>query len=751
MSIKKKYSVFLTAIISVFWFGLPCNILAQPGTNDTCTKAQMESGTKRALLVGISKYDKGRTGIDVDWWDLHTKADIEVLADVLIHRFKFKPENIKILSDEKISIPANTETTDQWIKIPSQQPTHAAIEAAFQTFLIKDTKPCDTIYFHFSGHGQRIPDDGSDELDGYDETIVPIDYVSQKDGSKNIRDDEIGKWLDALDTKNPATATISLDSCFAGDATRGDEKSRGGPWKGPVPPAIKLKDRKNGDDNSPGDFIRPRGSGRGGASRPANYVFLSASSSNQTAKEFTQEVKGENVQTGIFTFSLAKAMEKATENTTYRDIHERVNDFITARKPDQNPQIQGKQVDNLVLGYGAEPVKPFLTVKVVGGSAVLQAGKLQGVTRGSKFALHRAETKEHKENAELAMAEVTNVLFSSAELKILKNNVSPEQLTETAARAFETLHSYEDVLRVRVENGVPDLSKVFSDLGILTKANATDAIWNVRIRPVAPKDKTDKLVPADFRGILIERKEDGSIIKTVLHNAPDLADQITAGLNAEAKRITLKSLESTDSSLPVSFRLVPVNVDFTEHPDGRVKDFIGVTGDKQEGLTRRANGLIEFKIGEWVQFEVTNLSPVDVYVSILNLQSDGQINAAFPRGGCPDNRIAAKSKPLRIDCALARISKPTGQESFRVIATRVPTDFSPLANQEIVVDARGRGEPLEATIRSRGTRGDVRVTNALDSPLGKILLAARENGKRSDTYVPQGWTVVTVNYVVIPK
>ena len=87
---------------------------------------------------------------------------------------------------------------------------------AFREFLIKPTTKGDIVFFHYSGHGQQIPDDNGDEIDAYDESLVPSDYVSQKDGSKNIRDDEIGQLLDELKAKEPANVTISLDSCFSG-------------------------------------------------------------------------------------------------------------------------------------------------------------------------------------------------------------------------------------------------------------------------------------------------------------------------------------------------------------------------------------------------------------------------------------------------------------------------------------------------------------------------------------------------------
>jgi hypothetical protein len=36
----------------------------------------------------------------------------------------------------------------------------------------------DIIFFHYSGHGYRIPDNNNDELDGFDESLDPFKVIS---------------------------------------------------------------------------------------------------------------------------------------------------------------------------------------------------------------------------------------------------------------------------------------------------------------------------------------------------------------------------------------------------------------------------------------------------------------------------------------------------------------------------------------------------------------------------------------------
>ena len=58
-------------------------------------------------------------------------------------------------------------------------------------WLVDGAQPNDSLFFHFSGHGSQKMDYDSDEVDGSDETIVPLDYKSAGD----IVDDEMNAIL----------------------------------------------------------------------------------------------------------------------------------------------------------------------------------------------------------------------------------------------------------------------------------------------------------------------------------------------------------------------------------------------------------------------------------------------------------------------------------------------------------------------------------------------------------------------------
>ena len=56
-------------------------------------------------------------------------------------------------------------------------PTKENIMKAFKN-LVTWSKPGDSIFCHFSGHGLSTKDTSGDEPDGQDENLVPVDYTT---------------------------------------------------------------------------------------------------------------------------------------------------------------------------------------------------------------------------------------------------------------------------------------------------------------------------------------------------------------------------------------------------------------------------------------------------------------------------------------------------------------------------------------------------------------------------------------------
>lgn len=104
-----------------------------------------------ATLVGCN-YHNSR-------YELHGCInDVDAMRNVLLNRFGFDPSHIGVLTDAPGS---------------PVMPTGANIRATLSR-MVDQAEPGDVLFFHYSGHGTRIPAQkhGSKQ----DEAIVPCDF-----------------------------------------------------------------------------------------------------------------------------------------------------------------------------------------------------------------------------------------------------------------------------------------------------------------------------------------------------------------------------------------------------------------------------------------------------------------------------------------------------------------------------------------------------------------------------------------------
>eukprot|EP00250_Pteridium_aquilinum_P009712 c18879_g1_i1 orf=278-1549(-) len=140
---------------------------------------------KKAVLVGCN-YPNSKA-------ELHGCInDVNRIHKSLVDRFGFNESDITILID-----------TDRRYK----QPTGANIKRELNK-LVVEASPGDILFFHYSGHGVRLPaETGEDDDTGYDECIVPCDM-------NLITDDDFREVVDKV--PHGVTLTLISDSCHSG-------------------------------------------------------------------------------------------------------------------------------------------------------------------------------------------------------------------------------------------------------------------------------------------------------------------------------------------------------------------------------------------------------------------------------------------------------------------------------------------------------------------------------------------------------
>ncbi|KZT42184.1 peptidase C14 [Sistotremastrum suecicum HHB10207 ss-3] len=149
------------------------------------------TGRKKALCIGINYIgtDNELNGCINDARNVH---------NFLCQFFGYKEDDIVVLTDDSSN--------------PVGLPTRDNIMRAMQ-WLVRDARPDDSLFFHYSGHGGQTKDLDGDEEDGQDEVIYPMDF---KETSHIV--DDVTNMTQVKPLPPGCRLTAIFDSCHSGSA-----------------------------------------------------------------------------------------------------------------------------------------------------------------------------------------------------------------------------------------------------------------------------------------------------------------------------------------------------------------------------------------------------------------------------------------------------------------------------------------------------------------------------------------------------
>ncbi|MEO8140197.1 MAG: caspase family protein [Gemmatimonadota bacterium] len=281
--------------------------------------------------------------------------DSQLMRQLLIEKYGFKPENIVMLKD----VEANR---DQIIE-------------AFRRHL-GQAGPNGVAVFHYSGHGMQMPDNrgwtGADdpEPDGKDEAIAT--WGTQGDLYGYILDDEMAVLTGELKAGH---TLIVLDMCHAGTGTRGGPPtvrtwgSLAGKLAVPArfredrnPPLaqarfIKFRDIAAQVQTPSRSLTDGRKAGTSEYEQPANHVLIAGSLADETSANYTIDMAdGGHANVGLLTFMIFKAVMDGPATMTFSDLQtaivEKTNSMsIDFRKSPQHPQFEGQHVGDPIARF----------------------------------------------------------------------------------------------------------------------------------------------------------------------------------------------------------------------------------------------------------------------------------------------------------------------------------------------------------------------------------------------------------------
>ncbi|KAK2767150.1 Ca(2+)-dependent cysteine protease [Onygenales sp. PD_12] len=295
------------------------------------------TGKRKALLIGINYFgQRGQLRGCIN--------DVKNMSTYLNQNFGYAREDMVILTDDQQN--------------PMSQPSKANILRAMH-WLVKDARPNDSLFFHYSGHGGQTKDLDGDEDDGNDEVIYPVDFRQ----AGHIVDDEMHRIM--VKSLLPGVRlTAIFDSCHSGSAldlpyiysTQGILKEpnlakEAGQGLLSVVSAYARGD-VSGMLSTVGGLIKKATKGEQGYQKarqtktsPADVIMWSGSKDTQTSQDAT--IQGE--ATGAMSWAFITALKKNPQQS-YVQLLRSIRDELST-KYTQKPQLSCSHPLNTDLLY----------------------------------------------------------------------------------------------------------------------------------------------------------------------------------------------------------------------------------------------------------------------------------------------------------------------------------------------------------------------------------------------------------------
>lgn len=399
--------------------------------------------SKHALLIGVSDYpEEGdfpigklegprndvllmRSTLLSFWGD---DAEIVVLADSL-DRSAYDDSNITAAS-------------------PTRQNILDALDV-----LAKKVAQGDDVIVYFSGHGSQLPAASlfNDEIDGLDETILPIDAKIQTDDNayvveNHLRDNALSDAL-RLVINRGASVWLIVDACHSGTIDRNSDLDRRQRYfRFPPSSQSKVIDLNLGPEKSA--QLESKGMSADGfdilvdSAGDGNFVGFFAAEEHAVAEEIPfrrSDGPDDLVQHGVMTWTLVQALLTGG-GETYATVAARVrNDMHQVNFGSSKPQFVGALDTAFMLPW---TFSQSFSVSVTDTGMDLLAGRLHGIVPETIVDVFGNRSQDH---IPLFSAEVIDAGLDTSSLRIIENSpVYPSRISKLAATAGLTYEEWLD-------------------------------------------------------------------------------------------------------------------------------------------------------------------------------------------------------------------------------------------------------------------------------------------------------------------
>lgn len=658
--------------------------------------------TFRALLIGAGFYFPNRTSAG-EFLSLSAPPRDVAAVEAMLRARVTLPLVLEKLTSTTVpgqSTPAEPEDA---------RPTYANIRSALER-LASGARPGDVVFLYYAGHGARILTRFEDLKGpgGFDEALVPIDI--QNKSVRYIRDLDIAFILQQLVVKK-TVLTVVLDSCHSGGATRGTAIAPRCATGRPHPGAVDTTERPAGGFASDTalrlayEALRSTAAvqkdGRTGKTwlpSSKGYVFLAASLETQAALEASVEGAP---SMGVLTRAWLDAIRDLGTDQSWKTVFERtVRRIEDAGFREQTPVLLGDDHCEIFGTRLLATARTLLVSEVDTASARIRVdgGLALGLGLGSELGIYARGTVDFSaDTGLLATATVAEVAPGAAWATTTAEAVSRIQIGALAVIRGLTVRS--TVALLPRPEGAPEPAPA-------AEQEARDALREALalrgegiVAEASPGETATFRVHLDEQAHYVLTSAEGTPLEEVPRFPPfgEGAAGVAAALVHLARFAVVGRISSPPSILDTQVEIA----------------FLDASGAP---LSPGERGRYRLLPGDY-QIRITNGSDRDLYVGILDLQSNWEIKTLWPPDDgtrpfaeCPAREVRDFSVGFDLPEGV-----PSGVDRLKVMLLTAEVDYRRLTLPAI--GEQRRASPLAGPVRSPLDR----LFDALGSPATRAL------------------------------
>jgi hypothetical protein len=583
---------------------------------------------KIALIVAIGNYPEGG-----GWRNLSSMNDVKYVKEALI-KTGFEEKNIDTLYDKNATKNGMIKALDD---------------------LYNRVGEGDVVYFQFSGHGQQIQDDNGDELDGYDEALIPYDAQAKYDpvtykGENHFRDDLLGEKLNSIRKKigPKGSLVVLIDACHSGTATRDAGIKRGieTPFltNPRYVPNVKIDLNKTPEQGMLEGFTDGMGT----------MVVFSACSPSQPNYEMKDAA---NKGVGSLSYAFAKSITNLPAESSYRILFQKMKAVIQGDIATQIPMIEG-DIDLEVFGGKYLPKTEIIVVDQKFNNAsnkyndttfVINLGQLNSINKGTTLKVYPVGSNEVY--TEALVASVSSFQSICYAKKPLNKSVAYEvkidaaSSVEFAAALFIQNKDKNNKIAQLLENRFTSFVKPYQYLSF---SNNPDYTLDI-----------SKSSNGAYTVSLLEKGDSVRYVKTVKDSlSADDCKYFVDGIKRSMRVKYLRNMvDGGTLAKDVTVEIVPKKA-------------------KPVGNEIILNPEDAFEI------RITNNGTSDYYYTIIDIMPDNDMKVLLPdESSEPQDFVIHPKQSIPIGEITVDKGTPNGKEVFKVMVTKTPMDLRGVVNR----------------------------------------------------------------------